>query len=79
MAANIIQTNQIAKIQTNKKLIAFYDKLQPAPLTHYAQLHAKGEQNESDFKVNSLIGISIQDYSNGTGQNNTIVSFNITT
>ena len=26
MAANIIQTNQIAKIQTNKKLIAFYDK-----------------------------------------------------
>lgn len=78
MAANIIQTNQIAKIQTNKKLIAFYDKLQPAPLTHYAQLHAKGEQNESDFKVNSLIGISIQDYSNGTGQNNTIVSFNLT-
>ena len=78
MAANIIQTNQIAKVQTNKRLIAFYDKLQPAPLSHYAQLHAKGEQNEADFKVNSLIGISIQDYSNGTGQNNTIVSFNLT-
>lgn len=77
MAANIIQTNQIAKIQTNKKLIAFYDKLQPAPLTHYAQLHAKGEPNENGFKVTSLIGLSIQDYSNGTGQNNTIVSFNL--
>lgn len=77
MASNIIQTNQIAKIQTNKKLIAFYDKLHLAPIEHYAQIHAKGETDSSGSKVNSLIGISIQDYSNGTGQNNTIVQFNL--
>ena len=44
MASNLIQTNQIAKIQTSKKLIAFYDKLRPAPIEHYAQIHAKGEE-----------------------------------
>lgn len=77
MASNLIQTNQIAKIQTSKKLIAFYDKLRPAPIEHYAQIHAKGEE-VSGSKTSSLIGISIQDYSNGTGQNNTIVQFNLT-
>lgn len=77
MASTLIQTNQIAKIQTSKKLIAFYDKLRLAPIEHYAQLHAKGEEI-SGTKTNSLIGISIQDYSNGTGQNNTIVQFNLT-
>lgn len=77
MASNLIQTNQIAKIQTSKKLIVFYDKLRLAPIEHYAQLHAKGEEI-SGAKLNSLIGISIQDYSNGTGQNNTIVQFNLT-
>ena len=41
MASNIIPTNQIAKIQTNKKLIAFYDKLHIATIEHYAQIHAK--------------------------------------
>lgn len=30
MASNLIQTNQIANIQTSKKLIAFYDKRRPA-------------------------------------------------
>lgn len=39
MASTIIPTNQIAKIQTNKKLIAFYDKLHIAPIEHYAQIH----------------------------------------
>ena len=34
MASNLIQTNQIAKIQTSKKLIAFYDKLRLAPIEH---------------------------------------------
>lgn len=77
MASNIIPTNQIAKIQTNKKLIAFYDKLHIAPIEHYAQIHAKGETDQTNGKVSSLIGISIQDYSNGTGQNNIITQFNL--
>lgn len=77
MASNITPTNQIAKIQTNKKLIAFYDKLHIAPIEHYAQIHAKGETDQANAKINSLIGISIQDYSNGTGQNNIITQFNL--
>ena len=77
MASTIIPTNQIAKIQTNKKLIAFYDKLHIASIEHYAQIHAKGESDQTNTKVSSLIGISIQDYSNGTGQNNIITQFNL--
>lgn len=55
MASNIIPTNQIAKIQTNKKLIAFYDKLHIAPIEHYAQIHAKGETDQTNGKVSSLL------------------------
>lgn len=77
MASNITPTNQIAKIQTNKKLIAFYDKLHIAPIEHYAQIHAKGETDQANTKINSLIGISVQEYSNGTGQNNIITQFNL--
>lgn len=54
MASNIIPTNQIAKIQTNKKLIAFYDKLHIAPIEHYAQIHAKGETDQTNGKVSSM-------------------------
>ena len=70
-------TNQIVKIQTSKKLIAFYDKLKTVESTNYAQLHAKGEKDSSGIKHSSLIGITIQDYSNGTGQNNVIAQFNL--
>ena len=55
-------TNQIVKIQTSKKLIAFYDK---------------GEKDSAGIKHSSLIGITIQDYSNGTGENNVIAQFNL--
>lgn len=41
----------------------------------YAQLHAKGEFEENGHKVHSLIGISIQDYSSGTGDKNIITRF----
>ena len=70
-------TNQIAKIQTNTKLIGFYDKLQKAPSHRYAQIHAKGEKDGNGFKHNSLIGIYMFDYSKGTGENNVITQFNL--
>ena len=63
-------TDQICKVQTSKKLIALYDRLRYTSYNSYAQLHAKGEFEENGHKVHSLIGISIQDYSSGTGDKN---------
>lgn len=71
-------SDQISKIQTDKKLIALYDRLRHSDFSHYAQLHAKGEYAEQNRKVNSLIGVKIQDYSNGTGERNVITQFNLT-
>ena len=68
---------QICKVQTDRKLIAVYDQLKCAALTHYAQLHAKGEYKENDHKANSLIKLTIQDYSNGIGDKNIIAQFNL--
>ena len=68
---------QICKVQTDRKLIAVYDQLKCAALTHYAQIHAKGEYKENDHKANSLIKVTIQDYSNGTGDKNVIAQFNL--
>ena len=68
---------QICKVQTDRKLIAVYDQLKCAALTHYAQIHAKGEYKENDHKANSLIKLTIQDYSNGTGDKNIIAQFNL--
>lgn len=73
-----IVSEQICKIQTDRKLIAVYDRLKYAALTNYAQIHAKGETLENEYKVRSLIGITIQDYTNGTGSSNVIVQFNLT-
>ena len=44
-------TDQICKIQNDRALIAFYDRLRYAPLGSYAQLHAKGEYQENGHKV----------------------------
>ena len=68
-------TDQICKVQTSKKLIALYDRLRYTSYNSYAQLHAKGEFEENGHKVHSLIGISIQDYSSGTGDKNIITRF----
>ena len=46
-------TDQICKIQNDRALIAFYDRLRYAPLGNYAQLHAKGEYQENGHKVHS--------------------------
>ena len=70
-------TDQICKIQTSKKLIALYDRLRCTSYNSYAQLHAKGEFEENGHKVHSLIGISIQDYSSGTGDKNIITRFHL--
>ena len=70
-------TDQICKVQTSKKLIALYDRLRYTSYNSYAQLHAKGEFEENGHKVHSLIGISIQDYSSGTGDKNIITRFNL--
>ena len=70
-------SDQICKIQNDKKLISFHDRLRAAPNTSYAQLHAKGEFSENNHKVHSLIGVSIQDYSNGTGERNIITRFHL--
>lgn len=74
---NELTQNQISKIQTNNKLIALYEKLKLAATTRYAQLHAKGEYQENNRKITSLIGIVLQDYTAGTGQNNVLVSYNL--
>lgn len=70
-------STQICKAQTDRKLIAVYDHLRFAALTHYAQLHAKGEYSENNHKTHSLIRITIQDYSNGTGDKNIITQFHL--
>ena len=61
----------------SKKLIALYDRLRYTSYNSYAQLHAKGEFEENGHKVHSLIGISIQDYSSGTGDKNIITRFHL--
>ncbi len=70
-------SEQICKIQTDKKLIALYDRLRYAACTNYAQLHAKGEYSENGRKIHSLIGVTLQDYSKGTGEQNIIARFNL--
>ena len=53
-------TDQICKIQNDRALIAFYDRLRYAPLGNYAQLHAKGEYQENGHKVHSLICLTVR-------------------
>lgn len=74
---NPFPTDQICKLQNDKKLISFHDRLRAVPPSGYAQIHARGEFKENDHKVHSLIGISIQDYSNGTGERNIITHFHL--
>jgi hypothetical protein len=57
--------------------LALYDRLRYTSYNSYAQLHAKGEFEENGHKVHSLIGISIQDYSSGTGDKNIITRFHL--
>ena len=68
---------QIALYMTNKKLCEFNDKLKAAPVEYYGHLHAQGEKVEGERSQRSCIGIVLQDYSNGTGNNTVRVSANL--
>lgn len=67
---------QIAKYQTDKKLIESVDKLEPASSNFYAHIHANGERDERGRK-HSLIGLNLLDYTNGKGDKTVSVSFNL--
>ncbi len=69
-------SKQIAVYKTGKALIEFNDKLNTAPEENYAHIHAKGEELFG-VKQYSLIGIVMQDYSKGTGDNSVRVTANI--
>lgn len=68
---------QIAIYMTNKKLCEFNDKLKAAPVEYYGHLHAQSEKVEGERSQRSCIGIVLQDYSNGTGNNTVRVSANL--
>ena len=70
-------STQISVLKTDRRLIAFYDKLKPAAVTSYAQLHADGEYYENNRKARSLIGLRLLDYSNGTGDRTVSVYANV--
>ena len=53
-------TTQICVLKTDRKLVAFYDKLRYSPATSYAQIHANGEYTENNRKVRSLIGLHVR-------------------
>lgn len=71
-------SRQIAKYATNKKLIEFNDKMRLPPLENYAHIQACGDKDKNGKNVNSLIGITMLDYSNGTGNKTVSVDANIT-
>lgn len=73
----ITVSRQIAVYKTDKKLVEFIDKLNPAPITNYAHIHAQADDSGDGKKVYSLIQIVLQDYSNGTGDKTVRVTANI--
>ena len=70
-------SRQISVYKTDKKLIEFIDKLKPAPAEYYAHIHSFGDKDESGVRQISCIGITLQNYTNGTGKNIKRVSANI--
>lgn len=70
-------STQIAVYKTDKKLVEFIDKLRPASVENYAHLHATTEEDGEGKKLYSLVGMVMQDYSNGTGDKLVRVSANL--
>jgi len=60
-------TRQIAVYKTDKKLFELLDRLNPAPIEHYATLHAQADNGPDGKRVYSNIGIVVMDYSQGKG------------
>jgi hypothetical protein len=67
-------SNQITKYQTNKKLIAFTDKLVLATVEQYATIHSAGGKS-GNFP--SRIGVNLLDYSKGTGDKTIQLAVNL--
>ena len=70
-------SRQITVYKTDKKLIEFIDKLKAAPTEFYAHIHSFGDKDEDGVRQTSCIGITLQDYSKGTGNQNIRVMANI--
>lgn len=70
-------SRQITVYKTDKKLIEFIDKLKPAPTKVYAHIHSFGDKDEDGVRQTSCIGITLQDYSKGIGNQNIRVNANI--
>lgn len=77
MNGNDYISYQIAVYKTNKKLVEFNDKLNPAPVETYAHIHAQADEAEDGKRIYSNIGVVLQDYSNGTGSKTIRVTANI--
>ena len=78
MSGEVYISRQIAKYATDKKLIEFNDKMRLPPVECYAHIQATGDKNKDGKNINSLIGITMLDYSKGTGNNTVSVEANIT-
>ena len=82
MSKNNTETNtyisrQIAVYMTDKKLLEFIDKLNAAPVNTYAHIHAQADAGGDGRRIYSNIGVVLQDYSNGTGENTIRATANI--
>lgn len=73
----ITVSNQITVYKTDKKLLEFIDKLNGAPVTNYAHIHAQADDAGNGRRLYSLIGLVLQDYSKGKGENTVRVKANI--
>ena len=77
MSEDLFISRQIAKYATNKKLIEFTDKMRVPPVDFYAHVQANGDKDKNGKNINSLIGITLLDYSAGTGDKTVSVDANI--
>lgn len=68
-------SNQIAKVQSAKKLVEFNDQLAIVKPNKYARIHAG--TNEGYTSYPSRIGVKLLDYSNGTGTNTITLTANL--
>lgn len=70
-------SRQITKYATNKKLIEFTDKMRAPAVDFYAHIQANGDKDKDGKNINSLIGITMLDYSAGTGGKTVSVDANV--
>ena len=77
MSEQYYVSRQITVYKTAKKLVEFLDKLKPAPTEYFAHIHSFGDKDEDGYRQISCIGILLQDYSKGVGNDVVRVSANI--